>query len=423
MAEVRASNPLFVSIDEHAPSGEPISMDTMVDPFTPLRKLAEQGPVARGLGSRFGNLELPNFWGHHEDCPSVAVLSYDHCLEVMRDGELFSSDMFAQTMEMVIGRSLFCMDPPEHTSYRRLIQAGFTPAKTERWTDEIIEPTVLRAVDAVSGKGRADLAVECTSLFPWEVMAQILGLPAADTDFVADRLSRMIGGAKNNPVDAFMASQELRAYVAEHVARTRENPDDRFVSALIRAEADGQRLDDEHLAAFVMHMFPAGLETTFRAASSMLHLLLSNPDQLAAVMADPSLDPAVIEETLRVEGPATMMPRTATRDTTLAGLEIKKGTVVFVMLATANRDPGRWSGPDRFDVHRPARPHLGFGAGPHTCIGLHLARREMSALLKGMRRSLPGLRWDPAVPVPPITGWSLRAALSVPAVWNTPNGV
>lgn len=417
MAEMRADNPLFVAIDDHAPDGGSVSVETLIDPFTPLRELAAQGPVIRGLGARFGSLELPNFWGHHEDKPSVAVLDYEHCLEVFRDSERFSADVYGDTMELVIGRSLFCMDPPEHSTFRRLVQAGFTPAKTEKWND-IIVPTVLRVVEAAGKKGRGDLAVECTSLFPWQVMSQILGLPDADLDFIADRLSKAIG-TKYDPATAFQAAQELRAYVGEHVARLRAEPDDRFVSALIQAEADGQRIDDEHLTALIMHMFPAGLETTFRASTSMLHLLLSNPDELAAVMADPSLDGAVIEETLRVEGPATMFPRMATRNTTLGGLDIEAGTLVFVMSAAGNRDPGRWTEPDRFDVRRPARPHLGFGAGPHTCIGLHLARRQMTALLEGIRRYLPGLRWDPDVEVRPITGWSLRAALSVPAVWDS----
>jgi cytochrome P450 len=163
-------------------------------------------------------------------------------------------------------------------------------------------------------------------------------------------------------------------------------------------------------------LLPAGAETTYRSSSNLLCGLLNDPDQLDALRTDRSLVRPAIEEGLRWEPPLTSIARTATRDVELCGVAIPEGSVVTVCLGAANRDPARWDDPDCFDVRRLPKPHLSFATGPHTCLGLHLARMETSVALNALLDRASGLRLDPEAEDVHVTGFTFRAPRALPVV-------
>jgi cytochrome P450 len=167
-------------------------------------------------------------------------------------------------------------------------------------------------------------------------------------------------------------------------------------------------------------LLPAGIETTYRSSGNLLYLLLVHPDQLDAVRADRSLIPQAIEESLRYEPPVLAAWRVATVDTALSGVDVPAGSVVMLMLGSANRDPEAYDNPEGFDVFRNPKQHTSFGTGPHVCLGMHLARMETRLALNALFDRLPGLRLDPDAVIddPHITGdLMFRSPTGLPVVW------
>jgi cytochrome P450 len=214
------------------------------------------------------------------------------------------------------------------------------------------------------------------------------------------------------------ASQWLYDYFAAVIADRRLEPRDDVISVLVQAELDGQQLTDDEIIAFLRLLLPAGAETTYRSSSNLMFGLLTNPDQLAALRDDRSLMQQAIEEGLRWEPPLTGIGRTATRDVEIEGVVIPAGSPVAVEMASANRDPARWDDPDAFDIHREMQTHMSFAHGPHTCLGMHLARMETTVALNRVLDRLPNLRLDPAADDVFISGMAFRAPNQLPVLFD-----
>ncbi|MHB8342650.1 MAG: cytochrome P450, partial [Mycobacteriales bacterium] len=210
------------------------------------------------------------------------------------------------------------------------------------------------------------------------------------------------------------ASAKLKEYFAGIVAVKRADPADDLISQLVQAEVEGHRLDDEEIYAFLRLLLPAGAETTFRSSGNLLFGLLSHPDQLAAVQADRALIPQAIEEALRWEPPLLFIMRRTNRDTVLGGVPVPRGATIGVALGAANRDPDRYPDPDRFDIFRDPRQHISFGAGPHLCLGTHLARLETRHVVDAVFDRLPNIRLEAAAGDPHIHGLTFRSPTHLP---------
>ena len=202
--------------------------------------------------------------------------------QVLLDGETFSSSGYGKTMGLVFGHSILEMDDPEHFRYRNLLQQAFSQKAMDRWERDLVAPVVARCIDRFVGRGRADLVRELTFPFPLEVIAGMLGLPAADLPRF-HRLAVELISIAVNVERGLNASQLLRDYFADVLALRRANPGEDLVSVLATAELDGQRLTDDEIFAFLRLLLPAGAETTYRAAGNFLFGLLSHPDQLEAL--------------------------------------------------------------------------------------------------------------------------------------------
>ena len=392
---------------------------TIRDPYPTFARLREQSPIWEGsIQAAFGLAGLPDMGGILDPGKRQFVaLGYDAVQQVLLDGQVFSSSGYAKSMGLVMGHSILEMDEPEHRAYRGLIQQAFTLKAMERWERDIVAPIVHRMIDAFVERGRADLVRELGFPFPIHVIAAMLGLPEEDLPVFHRRAVELIGIA-GNIERGFAASQALRDYFAGVLEQRRREPREDVISELAQAELEGQRLTDEEIFAFLRLLLPAGAETTYRSSSNLLFGLLTSPDQLEALIRDRSLMRGAIEEGLRWEAPLTGIARTALRDAEVCGVEIPAGSPVGVCMGAANRDPARFPDPDRFDLFREPRPHLAFATGPHTCLGLHLARMETRVALNALFDRLPGLRLDPSAEDVHIAGLTFRAPRALPILFD-----
>ena len=401
----------FEALDRAAGAG------AVRDPYPTFATLRGECPVHHGrLSAAFGLPEAFEAVIVPTDRHFVAM-SHEAAVQVLRDGETFSSRGYAGSIGLVLGHSILEMDDPEHARYRELIQQAFTLQAMERWEARLVRPIVHGLVDRFVNRGRADLVRELTFPFPIHVIAGMLGLPEADLPRFhrwAVELINIAGDIQRG----LAASQTLRDYFAGVLAARRRDPQEDMISVLAHAELDGQRLTDEEIFAFLRLLLPAGAETTYRSSSNLFCGLLTHPDQLEAVRADRSLVRRAIDEGLRWEPPLTGIARIATRDVEVAGVEIPKGAVVSVCLGAANHDPARYPAPETFDIRREQRPHLAFAYGPHTCGGMHLARMETRVVLEAVLDRLPNLRLDPEAPDVHITGLSFRAPRRLPVLFG-----
>jgi cytochrome P450 len=272
-------------------------------------------------------------------------------------------------------------------------------------------------IDRFVDRGQAELIGEFTFPYPTQVIAGLLGLPREDYKQF-QHWSIAILSFFGNQAQGIAASEEVKEYLGGILAERRRNPRDDIISDLAHAELEGERLDDEEIFSFVRMLLPAGVETTYRSTGNLLFCLLSHPDQLDAVRTDRTLVPQAIEEALRFETPLLQITRLATRDTEISGVPIPAGSTVMLMLAAGNRDETRYPDPDRFDMFREPKPHISFGQGPHTCLGLHLARLEMQLALNLLLDRLPNLRLDPAGDDPHIHGQTFRSPTSLPVLFG-----
>lgn len=386
------------------------------NPYPLFAEMLAECPVHHGSAAgRFGQQSTVDLMAGERQI--VNVFSYDGVEAVLRDGATFSSSGYAESMGLVMGHTILEMDEPEHGQYRKLIQQAFTRREMERWEHEIVNPVLDHYIDAFADRGRADLAAELMFVFPIHVIAIAMGLPEADLPAFYRRAVEITNMAREME-RGFAASQWLYGYLEPVVEDRRADPQEDLISLLAHAELDGQRLTNDEIIAFCRLLLPAGAETTYRAASNMMVGLLSNPGQLDAVRDDRSLVAAAVEEALRWEAPLTGISRTATADAVVDGIEIKAGSAVETCLGAANHDPSRWDDPERFDIFRQTKSHIAFATGPHLCLGIHLARMEMRAVLECVLDRLPGLRLDPDAEPPAIVGLAFRSPATLPVVWD-----
>jgi cytochrome P450 len=194
------------------------------------------------------------------------------------------------------------------------------------------------------------------------------------------------------------------------VIRERQaDPQDDLISRLVEAcltddEGSDRQLTVAEIVDYCRVIVFAGGGTTWKQLGITTFALLNNPDQLEAVRADRSLLPKAILESARWNPNDPVFPRKAKRDAMLQGVEIPQGAVLHLCLGAANRDPLRWENPEKFDVHRPVQRSVAFAAGPHSCLGQHVAREEMLGALNLLLDRFPNMRWDPSQPPPKLSG-------------------
>jgi cytochrome P450 len=296
--------------------------------------------------------------------------------------------------------SMIAMDDPRHARLRKLVSAGFTPRMLKRLEDSV-QRIAAEIVDGIAERGEVDFVGDVAAALPLRIICDMMAIPASQYRFVFDRTNVILGASDPEYVPEgadiltalLQAGGDLAQLMIDVASHAEGRTGDDLTTALMNAEVDGDRLTSADLASFFILLVVAGNETTRNAMSWGLHLLTRNPDQRALWAADfEALAPTAVEEIVRLASPVTYMRRTATRDVTVRGTEVKAGDKLCLFYLAANRDEDVFADPYRFDIRRDPNPHVGFGGpGPHFCLGAHLARREITVMFRELFRRLPDI--------------------------------
>jgi cytochrome P450 PksS len=295
-------------------------------------------------------------------------------------------------------------DGQDHHRLRVLGNHAFTPSALQRW-QSVIERVVDDLLDAALPRGRMDLIGDLAGPLPQIVIAELFGIPPEDREVFHKRSmagARFFGGAAVDPEEAARAANEASVqqerYFLDLLEQRRRRPGDDLMSLLLRGQAEG-RLTTEEVCSQCILLLGAGHITTMDQLGNTVLALLNNPEQWRRLRHDPALVRPAVEEGLRYDGTAQLLQRIAREDLVLRGPTIRKGDQLYLSLGAANRDPEVFIEPDRFDIRRADNRHLAFGAGPHLCLGMTLARRELEVSLGRLRQRMPRLRFDEQQPL------------------------
>jgi cytochrome P450 len=396
------------------PQDQPITLDATGerDPYPYFEYMRKTAPVWRGTITDQSMLP-PELVPAEE----WTLFDFSSVFSAFRDDEVFGSEQYNNTIGLVLGPTILGMHGKQHHDHRSLVSKAFRQSALERWEPAVIDPICEGLVDGIKDDGAADLIASVSLEFPTRITAALLGLPEEDLDLFR-RLSFDLISIYVDIEAGLRASVELESYFGGQVDQRRRNMTNDIIGDLVGAEIDGEKLTDEAIISFLRLLLPAGLETTFRSSSNLLYLLLTHPDQLAAVQADRELIPAAIEEALRYETPLVAVPRTTTRDVEINGIAIREGAQVNLCMGSANRDETRWPEPNTFDVRRPRRAHVAFAGGIHSCLGMHLARVETRAMLTTLFDRVTDLQLV-ADGDARIVGMPFRSPRSLPVTFRT----
>ncbi|GLH95826.1 cytochrome P450 [Phytohabitans aurantiacus] len=316
---------------------------------------------------------------------------------------------------------LLLMDPPEHTRLRRLVAKAFTARRVEQLrprTQEVANELVDRMI--ATGPP-ADLVQHFATPLPITVICELLGVPVEDQDRFHVWSEAVVSTTSLSVEQIAGYIQNLFAYMRGLIAQRRQEPTEDLISALVRVrDEDNQRLSEDELVRLLTGLLAAGHETTVTQIPNFTYVLLTNPDKLAELRADPSLVPAAVEELMRYVplGVASSFARYATEDVELGGVLVRAGEPVIGSLSSANRDEEVFPDPDSLDFGRSANPHIGFGHGAHHCVGAQLARMELQVAIDVLVRRFPELRF--AVPEEELewkSGMLVRGLKRMPVAW------
>ena len=344
----------------------------------------------------------PVHWHEEPDGPGFwAITKYQDIRDISRRPKLFSSYRGGISMVDADEASLaaqrlmmLSMDPPEHDRFKLLVSRGFGRGSATDMSARIAE-LARDIVDDVAGRGECDLVHDVAGRLPSALIAELVGVPRADGERLYDLTEIMhTSDLTVAPPDVKAAAmQEMLAYAQTVAEEKRRSPGNDIASILVQAEVDGDRLTDGEFQWFFLLLVNAGGDTTRNLLASGIQLLFDHPDQRARLQADlDGLLPTATEEMLRYTSPVIHFRRTVTEDTMVRGQPIAADQKVVVFYGSGNRDDEVFADPDRFDIGRDPNPHMAFGGGgPHLCLGLHVARVEIIAMLRELLTRLPDL--------------------------------
>jgi cytochrome P450 len=337
-----------------------------------------------------------------------ALVRHADVVEASRNPEVFSSADGATSLidlptefNEYFG-SMINMDDPRHARLRRIVSRAFTPKMIKKF-EEDVQRTAADIVDDLLRTGPCDFVQHVSARLPLKIICEMMGIGDEHYAMVLKNTNIILSGAdpefvsenQNEAITQILtAGQELAELVTGLAERSQADPTDDLVSALATANIDGEQLTPAELASFFILLVVAGNETTRTAISHSLNLFTEHPDQRALLLADVGgrIGPAV-EEIVRYVSPVIWMRRTVTREAVMNGHAYRQGDKAVLLYQAANRDESVFPSAMTFDIARSPNPHVGFGsAGPHFCLGAHLARREISAMLRELFTRIPDIR-------------------------------
>jgi cytochrome P450 len=316
------------------------------------------------------------------------------------------------------------IDPPEHIKYRQLLNPWFSKGAVDR-----AEPTARavsrRLIEELAPQGRCDFIADFALRYPTEVFLTVLGAPGSDADLFVPWVDDFFKGFGGDPEGAAGMADALggiRAYWVDALAERKGEPEPRegdLASHLLHATIDDRPLTDDEMLDMLTVLVLAGLDTTRAQLGYLFRHLALSPEDRHALAEKPQLISSGVEESLRLHTIIFGDGRKVTQDTEFAGCPLKKGDMVYALVAGANRDPRVFDRADEFVIGRPNNHHFGFAGGPHRCLGAHLARREMQIATEEWLRVIPDFRIDADEPLIERGGGAMNALLVLPLAWDT----
>ncbi|SNQ48491.1 Cytochrome P450 [Frankia canadensis] len=364
------------------------SPEGRADPYSRYRRLREAVPV------------------HHSAMGIWALTRFDDVNDTLRSRQVgkdvrrfmagrFSGDWEQHPALRKLAAAMLWADPPEHTRLRRIVNRVFTTKRVEehraairRRTEELIAP--------IAEAGGGDICNELCFPLPLGVVAGLIGIPLDEAPILREPIRDFqrtfeLGMTATELRRADEAAEFLDGYYGELVRQKTRQPGDDLLSALIGVRDGDDKLSFDELVQMCHMIVAAGSETTTYFLTNGIRLFAEHPDQADRVRADPSLLDPAIDEVLRYDPPAHMVPRTTSEAVRIGGVELPAGARIMALIAAANRDPAKFTDPDAFDVTRRQGPSISFGAGIHVCPGWRLARLQAEVVFPVVLHRLDGL--------------------------------
>jgi cytochrome P450 len=364
------------------------------------------GPAMRSNPHEaYGKLQdAPTVFYNRDGRPGWVVHKYDDVRYVLQSPELFTSKGIMSNIENRdedSGMGGFRMiplevDPPHHGRYRAMLNPVFAPKRIDM-LDNSIRALSIELIESFKAKGECDFIADFAQKLPTTIFLQMLGLPVSRLpEFLKWEIDLLHSGDEEIQTTAAMS---MYMYLAERInERMNEPPGEDIISQLLQQEVEGERIGIEDLLGFCMMFFIAGLDTVTNALGNAFLHFAKNPDHLAQLAASPDIIPDAIEETLRAYS-GIITQRFVLVPTELHGAKMQPGDLVSIFIPSGNLDPSKYSNPATVDFARGANDHLAFAAGPHRCMGSHLARRELRIATEEFIKRIPKFSLKPGVDI------------------------
>jgi len=398
---------------------------TTVDPFPLYARMRRTTPVMQGdILAQFGVPSQADFM--HTGRPVYTLFKYEDVLSVLKDPVTYTSGLLNEGFGLFLdGFLLTGMDVEQHKLARNLLAPAFSAAAVAKWQQRVERIFHEEIIGPLKSRKRGDLFAEIMLPAPLRLIYAIIGFPndrAEVEQFATWGMQILLGvtDAEGAAQRAQAASRAIFEHCMPYIARRRAagSGGEDLIGYLLRANYDGRRLTDEEITSLIRQLLPAASETTTRSFGSIVVALLAHRAVIDRIRADRSLVIKAINEGLRWCTPSQFLARQCTRDVEIRGVPIAKGSALSLASGSANRDEEIFPNAEEFDIDRLQRPNAAFGFGAHLCLGMQVAKMEMSVMLNALLDACPNVRLDPAVPPPQILGVQLRGPRQIQVVWD-----
>jgi cytochrome P450 len=384
-------------------------MSVVLGPLTTIAHALDM-KISEQLGQDFSEWELPGVALHrfmdelrakgpiceitYYGAPAYLVTTHDALMRAFQDTENLPPERAYQIgIAPLIGENFQSMSGERHRLYRKLATPTFRPRMVEKMDGDMLKEVADELIDRFVGRGEVDMTEEFTLLYPYIVIARLLGIPRDEERKFATWVVGLLHFTQD-PERAYQCRDELWDYLDPVIEARREKPRDDVISQLIHDDVDGVRMDDALLKSHIGIMFSAGSSTTHDSLGNLLYGLLST-NTWNEVRDNPALRDAAIDEALRWEPAVSFLPRVSGMGgpSVIEGIEIPPDSFVFMGIAAANHDPTKFCSPHDFDITRESSAKsMTFGHGPRMCPGMHLARMNLRITLDSLLERLPNLQ-------------------------------
>jgi cytochrome P450 len=349
---------------------------------------------------------------------------HEQVRDIYRHPELFSSESITPWEPDPVYRFVPTqIDPPDHIHYRRVLNPWFSPRAVEE-AEEMVRAVCRRHVEEVAPEGACDFVSGFALSYPTEVFLAMIGVPGSETERFARWVEDFFAGFSGDPEGLGPMTEALtaiRGYWEQALAERRGEPEPRagdLASYLLHAKVDERPLTETETLDMLVVLVLAGLDTTRGSLGYLFRHLAEHPEHRQRLIAEPELIPHAVEESLRYYTIVFGDGRKVTEDVEFHGAKLRKGDMVYGLVAGANRDPRVYDHADEFVIDRRKNNHLGFASGPHRCLGAHLARREMQVAVEEWLRVIPDFGIATDEPLIERGGGAMTSLIRLPLVWE-----